>query len=526
MDSLRKLHLKWTEHEGFISVEKIPGLSTHAQDKGGRGLVELLEAETGRKLYVVHRLDKGTSGLILFATSPEAAAELSALFEKHLIQKTYWALTDRKSREDTFQARSFIDKKGPHFVSDPSSSSPNAETHFRLLKRFSGKELWEAKPLSGKPHQIRLHMADQGLALLGDPEHGGTPSFRLHLHAHELRFPWRGQDLELKSHDPVWIHERPALELALLDAAQNRGFLYQLEGLEAECLRLLHDEIPDLHVDRYGSQLWAGWYGRGELPTDLHHALGQFAHHLHRPLRLRRMQNRGQNPGEVQEWLYPTSSGEAPATRWRADENGVHYELRADQGQSPGLFLDQRENRLWVRRHAKERRVLNLFAYTSGFSVNAALGEAREICTVDVSSPFLEWSRRNFELNGLDPAAPGLEWWAQDCLLFLKGAQKRKRKWDLILCDPPSFGRSKEGVFQIHKHLPDLLELCLGALEKSGHLLLSCNYEGWTLEDFQKQVFAFRQLHSIEILPAPLAGLDFEKPDQASLMKSLIIRKR
>ncbi|HRO68503.1 MAG TPA: RNA pseudouridine synthase, partial [Pseudobdellovibrionaceae bacterium] len=112
-----------------------------------------------------------------------------------------------------------------------------------------------------------------------------------------------------------------------------------------------------------------------------------------------------------------------------------------------------------------------------------------------------------------------------DCLLFLKGAKKRNRKWDLILCDPPSFGRSKEGVFKIQKDLPALIGLLLDGLNAKGQILFSCNYEGWNLQEMKRIITSARGLHRIELRDTPPQGLDFERPDEAPLMKSVIIAK-
>ena len=175
--------------------------------------------------------------------------------------------------------------------------------------------------------------------------------------------------------------------------------------------------------------------------------------------------------------------------------------------------------------HAKDRSVLNLFSYTSGFSTVAALAGAREVCTVDVSANFIEWSKNNFKLNGLDPEAENHEFWVQDCILFLKGTIRRKRKFGLIVCDPPSFGRSKSGVFSISKNFDELMINCMYCLQKDGLLLFCTNYEKWTTGDLHLRLNKLKREFSFKILPAPAQGLDFELPDQEPLMKSIILRK-
>lgn len=517
----REKTLRWNLHlhPDLIWIDKPSGFNTHASDPQRPGLVELLAEELGEPLWVVHRLDQGTSGVLVFARSKEAAARFLPLFERHELRKTYLFLTRGKASSPAFEARSRIEKRGSAFASEPLSAEPNAFTSFRHVGSRPAGELWEASPRSGKPHQIRLHAADAGLAILGDTEHGGPPFHRLALHARALEFAWKEENIFCETPLPAWARDDAAVTLALQEALENRARLFDLAHAPAEeCLRLAHTDAHPFHVDRYGGDWWVSLF-REQEPSEVEHAfLRALAAREKTALRLRQRQNRGKNPHAVREWLY----GE-PRDRWIATENGARFELRADAGQSAGLFLDQRENRLWVRENARDLRVLNLFSYTGAFSVNAALGGAREVCTVDVSRSFNDWARTNFALNGLDPAS--FEFWDQDAGLFLKGALKRGRRWDLIVCDPPSFGRSRDGVFQLAKHLPGLVDLLLEALAPGGRLLLSTNYEEWTQTDLERCVLGARGRRKLELLPAPRAGLDFERPGEEPLMKSLICRR-
>jgi 23S rRNA (cytosine1962-C5)-methyltransferase len=120
---------------------------------------------------------------------------------------------------------------------------------------------------------------------------------------------------------------------------------------------------------------------------------------------------RGKGAAEISpQWLF----GEEAPAEFEARENGVRYALRLGEGYSVGLFLDQRDNRRrFLTGHvaagfelfpggARGAEVLNTFAYTCGFSVCAGLGGARTT-SLDLSRKYLDWGRRNFELNGLKP---------------------------------------------------------------------------------------------------------------------------
>ncbi|MBX3041244.1 MAG: class I SAM-dependent methyltransferase [Bdellovibrionaceae bacterium] len=518
VDHLASPPLKVRQHDDFLFVEKLSGFNTHAPDLGKWGLFELLKTEWGENLFVVQRLDKGTSGAMIFARSKEAAATFGELFERHEVKKHYLFVTDRRTGLNNFTHRSRIEKSGNTFVSDPDSTEPNAKTVFKKKATLPFGELWEAFPESGKPHQIRLHAADQGLPILGDHEHGGSAFPRLCLHSQSVAFHWKGKDWTFEATSPGWARPLPSEHALILDAIQSRSALYDLSAPGTDCLRLVHQEVDFCRIDQYGSQWAVNWYAE-KAPTgadlDFFETLSK---EFGKQIFIRHMHDRGRDPLTQDFWKI----GEVQ-DRWEALENEVRFELRTDSGLSAGLFLDQRVNRAWVRHRSLDLKVLNLFSYTGGFSVNAALGGAREICTVDVSPKFNEWGARNFELNGLDPKAPGVEFWNQDCLLFLKGAKKRNRKWDLILCDPPSFGRSKEGVFKIQKDLPMLIGLLLDGLNPKGQILFSCNYEGWDLQEMKRIISSARGLRRIELRDTPAQGLDFERPDQTPLMKSIII---
>lgn len=516
------IKLRYTEIAGCVFVDKIAGLNTHTPEYGQRGCVEIYEEELDRKLYVVHRLDKATSGALVFTTSSELAADLTKLFEQHKVEKRYLFLTDKKIPQKEFTYESFIVKEKNAFVSS-SSTEPNSKTTFKWLKSLGPYELWTAIPHSGKPHQIRLHADANGIAVLGDSDHNGSPYFRLCLHSHSLTFNLGGQRVHFETDLPEWAQsEDPSKveELILEEAFQRRERLFKVSELKSESLRLCHREFDTYRIDQYGEYLWVYWYKEPDPTVQDLLRFEKIAKKHQKKILIRKMLNRGEDPNAEILWKIGNTT-----PRWQAQENGVTYELRTDSGLSPGLFLDQRENRLWVREHAQDRRVLNLFSYTSGFSVVSALAGAQEVCTVDVSQNFIDWSKRNFELNGLNPEQENYEFWAQDSILFLKGTIRRKRKFGLIICDPPSFGRSKNGVFSISKNFDELLVNALYCLEKNGLLLFCTNYEKWTTGDIHLRLNKLKREFSFKILPAPTQGLDFELPDQEPLMKSIILRK-
>ena len=163
-------------------------------------------------------------------------------------------------------------------------------------------------------------------------------------------------------------------------------------------------------------------------------------------------------------------------------ENGMNYVVEPSGGYSSGLFFDQRANRKWVSLLGAER-ALNLFAYTCSFTVCAAASGART-CSVDAAKRALGLGRENLELNGIDPA-DGHRFLLDDATKVVPRLRKRGEKFDLIVLDPPTFGRAGGSVFRIEKNLPELVSECYALLERGGWLLVSCNYSEWNEQDLQ-----------------------------------------
>jgi 23S rRNA (cytosine1962-C5)-methyltransferase len=174
--------------------------------------------------------------------------------------------------------------------------------------------------------------------------------------------------------------------------------------------------------------------------------------------------------------------GEAPG-RIEVREGGRRYWVEPAAGYSSGLFLDQRINRAWVAGLAP-RASLNLFAYTCSFSVCAARGGGTTR-SVDVSKRALAWGRENLILNGLDPDH-GHACFADDAAAHVARLERRGERFDLVVLDPPTFGRAGARTFQLERDLPGLADACIALLQPGGWLLLSCNRAGWTTRDLQR----------------------------------------
>lgn len=162
----------------------------------------------------------------------------------------------------------------------------------------------------------------------------------------------------------------------------------------------------------------------------------------------------------------------APPDELVMTEDEARFVVDVRSGQKTGFFLDQRENRRIIRRHAAGQRVLNLYCYTGGFSLHAALGGAAQVTSVDIAAPAIADLQRNVELTGLAPQ----EAIAEDAFAFLARAQQRRRTWDLVICDPPSFAPSEKAKGAALAAYRRLAAAALSVTEPGGRLAVaSCS---------------------------------------------------
>jgi 23S rRNA (cytosine1962-C5)-methyltransferase len=185
-------------------------------------------------------------------------------------------------------------------------------------------------------------------------------------------------------------------------------------------------------------------------------------------------------------------AGAALPARAAFRERGLAFVADLVGGQKTGFFLDQRENRDLVRRHAAGRRVLNLFAYSGAFGVAALAGGAERVTEVDVSAPALALARENHLAN--DQAVEGQEaraaFVAADVFDDLRARVAAGETWDLIVTDPPAFAKRKGDVDRACRGYKDINRLALKLLAPGG-LLLACSCSGPVdAALFQKVLFA------------------------------------
>ncbi len=161
-------------------------------------------------------------------------------------------------------------------------------------------------------------------------------------------------------------------------------------------------------------------------------------------------------------------------------ENGLQFLINLADYVDTGLFLDHRITRRMVRDMAMGKRVLNLFCYTGSFSVYAAAGGAMQITSVDLSQTYLDWARKNFQLNGFQEGSD-FTFIQADVLQLLPTLEAGS--YDLVIMDPPTFSNSKKmkGILDIQADHVSLLTGALQVLSEQGKLIFSTNYRKFKL---------------------------------------------
>lgn len=455
------------EDEHLLAVAKPAGVTTHRSDAHTQdGMHEWVQRQRPDvSLSVLHRLDKATSGVLVFGKSAAANRALTAQLTERTVAKTYELLT--------------APGRGPGGVvriDRPIAGAP-AVTEIERHASGPGAQRYEARPRTGRTHQVRIHAAGIGLPVLGDAEHGGPPGARLFLHAAAMGITHPdGSALHLARRRPASfdrlvagdvapdspaLHARVAHEAraTLLDPADTDAHLW---------IDRHHDGLPQARVERLGEVALVLDYRdvTGPLPDGWLDALQQTL-----PLRgvfVRHRPRRGGGGPAVR------VAGDAPP-RFVVAELGLRYlvDLEAS-ATSSGLFLDQRETRReLLASDLAGRTVLNAFAHTGSLSVAAARAGA-ETLTIDLSKRYLAWAEENMRLNGIDPDDHDSIY--GDALEWMGRLARKGRRFDVVLVDPPSSSTGKRsGRWSVERDLGALVERAAALCAPGGTVYVSTN---------------------------------------------------
>ncbi len=271
------------------------------------------------------------------------------------------------------------------------------------------------------------------------------------------------------------------------------------------CFRLYDRDVPEvpLAIDWYEGHLQIAEYVRPHDRTEIEHQVW-----------LQRMIETAAAALDVQPKMISLKyrlrqSGPAQYERAGTDEQrivvsegGHRFEVNLSDYLDTGLFLDHRITRAMIEKEARGKRLLNLFGYTGSFTVYAAAGGATATTTVDLSNTYLDWARRNMELNGFTQA------WHQfirdDAFSFVRGLPTvRDGIFDLAVVDPPTFSNSKSTSvdWDVQRDHVELLNLVLDRMTLGGRVYFSTNFRRFKLRDNEIQGATIREISRQTVPP-------------------------
>lgn len=271
-----------------IILNKPPGLAT----QGGSGthehvdgLLDAFASDTGPRPRLVHRLDKDTSGVLLIARTPGSAAFFSRHFSGRTAKKIYWALVTGVPEVKDGLIELPLAKQpgtgGEKMMVDESEHGQSARTRYRLISRAGNAASWvELQPLTGRTHQLRVHMAAIGHPIVGDGKYGGQAAFltgsisrKMHLHARRLRIPHPEGDL-IDVIAPLPAHF--AASMAQLGFDESEGDL-PLDPIKLETEKDVQKRAARAHAKDYRKERRGERRKRADDPAPARKPTGQRA---------------------------------------------------------------------------------------------------------------------------------------------------------------------------------------------------------------------------------------------------------
>ena len=518
------------EDEHVVAVDKPAGLAV--EPCGAAGGCDLLSVmgglDGGRVFSAGDRLDRLASGVVLLARSEEAAAALAPRLAAETARNQYVVVVRGKVKSRYLKPAPAGRRRSPAPGRKRPPPSPAEETglSLELLQRADKLAMVRLEMGNVGDMEVRRRLFSAGVPVLGDVRYSRRPdrrqSGRYFLHRAQVKVthPFTGRTLVVRSLPPesfdAAVAGRRVIDEHLRTAAAAR--LSCLLDSATDAYRLLtgsHEGVPGLVVERYGPLVTlevqegrfqggqdtlsavARWYVR---------ALGTASVLLRRSPRDRSAA--GSRADELD--LAPRVQLGRPCDEELAIlENGLRFLVRPFEGLNLGLFLDHRDNRRRVRELAAGRRVLNLFAYTCGFSVAAAAGGAKEVTSVDLKKSRLEWGKLNLGLNGLP--SDNHTFVCSEAFDYLARARRQGRTFDLMVVDPPTFARAKkpQRAFGVEKDVARLIAEALGVLAPGGLMLLSTNCRRVSKRWLCDQVAEAAGARRFSVVASPGLPVDF-----------------
>lgn len=564
------------EDDHLLIVVKPAGVDAGGLDEQTwEGLVEILPRVRDRKepLVAANRLSRYESGVLILAKTESAANAIRAEFRSSRVAQEYVGVVLGRmsaplmtigSEHGRSQGRRAVGKqavakrtaaRGGARIDSPARSATVASRFGRsviggasggastLHAIMAGERRTLLRIATSVPttHALRAQLRSVRLRLLGDLIANPTQRPMRHsmtcLHLSRVTFQHPA------TRRPLSVSCPPPLSFADVAKGQPDPFrplhaalvrrLPCLLSTETDCFRLLSGDAEDVRgivAEKFGDVVVlqvlrdgaasstflkqsAKWY------RDAVGAKSVYAKRVPRP------QSEPDRPSRLERAIdadRPTLLlGPAAPYEFAIRENGLRFLVRPTEP-AVGLFLDQRDNRFRIRELAQGKDVLNLFAYTCGFSVAAAAGGARSTISVDLSPQPLAWGRANFELNSIELGTH--EFLQSEAFEFLHRARDQGRRFDIVILDPPTFahGRRKQRDFSVRRDLGGLALAVAEVLRAGGLMLVSTNLRSFTLPAIRNELRRCVSARRFEVLEIPRLPPDFAV--DADHSKSLLLR--
>ena len=235
-----------------------------------------------------------------------------------------------------------------------------------------------------------------------------------------------------------------------------------------------NNKLSEVAVDVFKD--WCVVQVYGKMPEK---KLSQVIEALDRGMNFRGVYSKDRTKEDLSKASQGLVAGEEHPQEFTIQENGKTFWINLRDYLDSGIFLDSREVREIVGKLSKKARVLNLFAYTATASVYAGTAGAKEVVSVDISGTFLDWGKRNFELNGLDLERQTIV--VHEVMDFINSEKGRPEKYDLIIIDPPTFSHAKKRDFSVQKDHVRLINDCIYALKPNGKIIFTTHYRDFKM---------------------------------------------
>ena len=294
---------------------------------------------------------------------------------------------------------------------------------------------------------------------------------------------WIYSQIQGQRFDEKWV--RTCVKTAL----EQRHLYFQDESTTA--FRLVNGEgdgLGGVTVDWYDGYLQLNWYAQG-----IYRYQATLVQALVDALTVKGIYETKRFVKEATTQAIQHVWGEVAPAPLVVREHHVQYAIHLGEEWMTGLFLDQRDVREQLMAQAAGQSVLNLFSYTGAFSVAAACGGAIRTVSVDVAKRSLTKTAENFSLNQLEAPSREHEIRVGDVFDYIRFAQRKALQFDWVVCDPPSFARTKKYRFSALQDYASLAQSLYALVAPQGHIILSTNHSGYALEKFRQEMLAAGQ---------------------------------